>query len=397
MNRSSSRASRGARITGLRHVLHVSDTTLGGVGRFLIDVVRHQARHGYKVSVAAPGDGWAARELVASGATLRPWRAGPRPSAATIAEMAALNRIVADVDPNLVHLHSDKAGLAGRLLLRGRRATIFQPHAWSFWAVQGLTRRGALLWERAGARWADVIICVSADERRLARDAGVAACFRVVRNGVDLAEFRPSGTAEHRASRARLGLSDVPRAVCVGRLHRQKNQQSLLDIWPQVRASVPTAELVLVGGGPDGDGLAAQSVPGVRLAGWTDDVRPWLAAASLVVQPSRWEGLSFSLLEALSCARSVVVTDVTGMREVVVPGVGAVVPLDDNRALAEAIVARLVDPTLADKEGEVGRRWVSEHNALAVQLDKLLAVYDDVLDRRRAQGLPGRGERRHEQ
>ena len=365
-----------------RRVLHATETTLGGVGRFLAALVRHQVAGGDGVTVAAPAGGPGPGRLLDAGAEHRAWKARPRPGPALAGEMAALARIVRDVDPDLVHLHSSKAGMAGRLLLRRRRPTVFQPHAWSFFAATGPVQKATLTWERVAARWADVILCVSDDERRVAERVGVRAELRVLPNGVDLERF-PAPTPEQRAAaRRELGLGKAPLAVCLGRLHRQKNQRQLLDVWPAVRAEVPDAILALVGDGPHREELEERAVVGVELVGATDDVRAWLTAASLVVQPSKWEGMSLSVLEALACARSVVVTDVPGMREVIVDGVGAVVPPEDPGALTEQIVARLRDPDLADAEGRAGRARVEAHHDLRVQLHSIAALYDEVLTHR---------------
>jgi glycosyltransferase involved in cell wall biosynthesis len=151
----------------------------------------------------------------------------------------------------------------------------------------------------------------------------------------------------------------------------------LLDVWPRVRARVPGARLALVGGGEDGAALAARAVDGVMLTGERDDVPDWLAAATVVAQPSRWEGMSLSVLEALARARPVVATDVQGMAEAI-GSAGAVVPLDDPAALAEAIAARLADPARADAEGRAGRERVERDHDRRRQLARLLAVYDEV-------------------
>ncbi|MYW34882.1 glycosyltransferase, partial [Streptomyces sp. SID2119] len=150
--------------------------------------------------------------------------------------------------PHVVHAHSAKAGLAGRIAVRGRVPTVFQPHAWSFEAVDGRTAELALGWERFGARWADHILCVSESERRTGQQAGITARWSVIHNGIDLDRFRPGGQADRTAARASLPLLDgvdpqAPLVVCVGRLTRQKGQDVLLDAWRRLR--VPGARLVL--------------------------------------------------------------------------------------------------------------------------------------------------------
>ena len=328
-------------------------------------------------------DGPVADELRARGVTVFRWRARPQPGPWVALELGRLARIVRSFDPALLHLHSSKAGLVGRLLVRRRRPTVMQPHSWSFFARTGRIRDATLRWERFGARWADVVLCVSEDERRLGQAEGVSARYAVLPNGVDLHAFPAPADGDRAAARERLGLGEgEPLAVCVGRLHRQKNQGALLDAWPLVRSSVPDARLVLLGEGPDRDELASRLVDGVTLAGQTSDVHSWLAASNVVAQPSRWEGMSLSLLEALAAARSVVVTDVPGMREVVVDGVGAVVPPDDTDALASALASRLGDPSRADAEGAAGRARVESHHDRRKQFDGIAQLYDELLGSR---------------
>lgn len=364
-------------------MLHVCESTEGGVGVFIDGLARFQLALGDEVGLAVPSAGPVPAGLEAAGAEHHAWEAVAQPGTAVVGEMRSLRAILAAVRPDVLHLHSSKAGLVGRLLVRGRRATIHQPHAWSFFARTGVVRRATLAWERLAARWADVVLCVSDDERRRGLAAGVRAEYRVLPNGVDLERFPLPQAADRTAARERLGLGDEPLVVCVGRLHRQKNQGALLDAWPAVREALPRASLVFVGEGPDRAELERRAVEGVTFAGQLDDVRPWLAAATLVAQPSRWEGMSLSLLEAMASARSVVVTDVSGMREVA-EGVGAVVAPGDPEALATAMVERLRHPERADEEGRRGRERVELSHDRRVQFEGIAALYDDVIGRRAA-------------
>jgi len=365
-----------------QRVLHVCESTVGGVGVFIRDLALDQVHRGATVAVAVPGGGPLLDDLLAGGVRVFPWDARPEPGPSLPRELVRLTRIIDAFGPEVIHLHSSKAGLVGRLLVRRRYPTIMQPHSWSFFAKTGRVRDAALLWERVGSRLTDVVLCVSEDERRLGGAEGVRAEFRVLPNGIDLASFTRPAPGDRGAARVRLGLGGEPLAICLGRLHRQKNQAALLDVWPDVRAAVPGARLALIGDGPDRRDLAAREVEGVELVGQTDDPRSWLAAASLVVQPSRWEGMSLSVLEAMAAARSVVVTDVPGMREVVVDGAGAVVAPHAPADLLAAVVRRMEDADLADAEGRTGRAWVEAHHDRRVQFDGIAALYDE-LERRR--------------
>jgi glycosyltransferase involved in cell wall biosynthesis len=282
------------------------------------------------------------------------------------------------VAPDVVHLHSSKAGLAGRLAVRARRPTIFQPHAWSFDAVDGLVRRGALVWERVAVRWTDAVVCVSEAERRRGEDAGVRGAWRVIPNGVDLAALTPATSGERAAARARLGLPANPLVVCVGRLSRQKGQDVLLAAWPAVRRQVPAAHLALVGDGPEGARLRSGSPEDVLFVGLRDDVPDWLAAADVVAAPSRWEGMSIALLEALARARPVVAADTPGAAEAIGDEAGAVVPIEDASRLADELVVRLRAPRRAQIEGRKGRERVERLFDLRRTTAAHAALYEEL-------------------
>jgi glycosyltransferase involved in cell wall biosynthesis len=359
-----------------RRVLHVADTIAGGLGSFLTTLLPLQLADGDIVALAAPA-------LVGEEDGLEhwPWKAVARPNHRLASELRTLDRIVRAFEPDVIHLHNDKAGLVGRLLLRGQRPTVFQPHAWSFQAAPAWLTPVATGWERSAARWTHVVVCVSEGEYQLARSAQIGARCVLARNGVDLERFAPAGGDDRTAARNRLGMPlEAPLAVCVGRMHRQKNQHALLDAWPDVRERLPEAQLVLVGEGPDRSSLEERDAPGVSLPGPAPDVRPWLAAADVVVQPSAWEGMPLSVLEALATARSIVVSDVSGMRELVRSGAGAAVARHDQQSLVHEMIRRLRDRAFADGEGRVGRALVERHHDVRQQHATIARLYSEVLN-----------------
>ena len=337
-------------------VLHVTQPVDAGVARCVAALAADQVRRGWHVTVACPSDGHLHRDVEALGANHVHWLAWRPPGPRVVGEVRRLASILRSVEPQIVHLHSSKAGLAGRLALRGSRPTVFQPHAWSFDAAEGIVRSAAVAWERFGARWADAVVCVSVAEKQHGIEHGIEARWRVEPNGVDLEAFSEASAAERAAARERLALPRGPLALCVGRLSRQKGQDVLLSAWPSVTRRVPDAELFVVGSGPEEQRLKSMAPPGVHFAGQRDDVGEWLAATNLVVLPSRWEGLSIGLLEALARGRSVVATDVPGAAEALGAEAGAIVPVGDRRELAEEVAKRLLDPSLADAEGRAARR-----------------------------------------
>ena len=157
-------------------------------------------------------------------------------------------------------------------------------------------------------------------------------------------------------------------AALVGRMLRSKGALDAAAAVRKLRPEGLAVELILAGAAdPDSrDSLseaelaALASEPGVEWLGHVGDVRTVWQRAGIALLPSSYgEGVPKALLEAASCARPIVASDMPGCREVVVPGeTGLLVPPHDVAALAEAIAALAADPALRRRMGEAGRRRV---------------------------------------
>lgn len=361
-------------------VLHVAQPTVDGVARVISALTEDQVSRGWNVILACPEDGWLAAEAAVHGARVVGWEAARDPGRSVPSELAAFSRILRQVTPDLVHLHSSKAGLVGRLVVRGRRPTIFQGHGWSFHAVDGAFKRLVVDWEAFATRWTHLLVCESEDEKLEGLRAGLRGRWAIAPNSVDTDRFRPPSEQERLMARAAAGVHG-PAVVCIGRLCRAKGQDVLIAAWPAVLRAVPSAELVLVGGSPrskDGfDGNGRELPSNVRLVGQQDDVRPWLRAADVVAAPSRWDTHSIAILEAMACGRSIVATAVAGARESL-EGCGLVVAVEDPNALAAAIVARLEDPSLRDRDGRAARARVVSRFDARVGVRRVGDLYPEV-------------------
>ena len=174
--------------------------------------------------------------------------------------------------------------------------------------------------------------------------------------------------------------------LCVGALTVQKGQQDLLADWPQIRAGCRTPELLLVGDGPDRRALErlAEGLPRSAFVGARTDVPTWLAAADVVVIPSRWEGMALVPLEAMACARSVVATDVNGVVESVPPEAGAIVGAGRRRRPGRGAghAGSRTRPSPSD-EGWRGRSHVETHHDVTTSARELARVYLRLVGARR--------------
>ena len=317
-------------------ILHVSQPTDGGVGKYVEEAVADQARRGWRVIVAAPSHDGLAERVEAAGAKHVEWTASRAPGPGSLWTRW--------------HVRPDRraraAGARPPALVQGRarrpardpraRPTIFQPHAWSFEAVRGAVRAGAVA---LGA-----IRGALGDRDRL-RQRGRAAEGRAARHRGELARDperrRPRGVAGGRrrgasAARERLG----PRRAADGRSASGGSRARKVRMScsrPGRRSSKPCRERAARArrGRPRRGVASKRAGPGVHLVGERDDVADWLAAADVVVLPSRWEGMSLGLLEAMA-SRAQRRRDATSAarEEAIGDEAGAVVPPGDAAALA---------------------------------------------------------------
>lgn len=198
-------------------------------------------------------------------------------------------------------------------------------------------------------------------------------------NPVDVDIFAPASVSDRAEARRRLGLAaDAECVLFVGRLAPEKELGVLIDAFGAVAGRRAQAVLVLVGDGPMRSKLEAQAaVLGLKarivFAGVANEngVRSWLAAADLFALLSSLEGFPVSLLEAMACGLSAVVSDIPANRQLIEDGrQGLVVELRDAAAAARAIETLLASPETRARQGAAGRALVAEHYTSAQVLDR---------------------------
>jgi glycosyltransferase involved in cell wall biosynthesis len=168
----------------------------------------------------------------------------------------------------------------------------------------------------------------------------------------------------------------------VGRFVTEKRVDHLLTLWPEIRQAFPQAHLLLIGAGEETARLQAMSGPGVQFTGQVDDSAPYLKAADLFVLPSSTEGLSVSMLEALSVGLPALVTAVGGAPDVIQHKVnGCLIPPDDLPALRQGLLILLGDARLREQLGIKGRECIMAAYSLDSVAVQLGALYQKLLAR----------------
>ncbi|MEI5097949.1 GT4 family glycosyltransferase PelF [Streptomyces sp. PmtG] len=202
------------------------------------------------------------------------------------------------------------------------------------------------------------------------------ALIRTVYNGVDPEAFPPAGPEP-----------EAPTLSWAGRVDPIKDLETLIRSFALVKKRVPEARLRLFGGTPRGgeayrercEALAASLGHGdaVVFEGRVEHIKDAYAAGSVVMLSSISEGFPFTLIEAMSCGRATVSTDVGGVREAV-GDTGLVVPPRSPEAMAEAAVTLLQDPTRRAAMGEAARLRVIEQFTLRQTVEAFREIYREL-------------------
>lgn len=296
--------------------------------------------------------------------------------------LAKLIRLMRAGRYDVIHTWLFAANSYGRVAARyaGRPAVVVSEMAVDLWKG-----RGERLVDQRLASWANRVVGNSEAVVAFYHELGVPReRLLCIPSGIGNEEPPPVDPAEVRAE---FGFeSGDPLLLFAGRLAPQKCVADLLDALDLLQHILPNLRTLIAGDGPLRERLEARASAfhllesgRVRFLGHRDDVPRLLAAADLLVLPSRFEGLPNVVLEAMRFRKPVVATRAPGTAEVVVDQeTGLLVPVGDRRVLAEAIRGVIENPDLARALGEGGRRRVEREYNLRVMVDRYAALYESL-------------------
>lgn len=360
---------------GALHVVHViNNLPVGGAERFLVLLAHAQRRLGVNAEVVA--------------------LTGPNPLAAALAERGvpfqclgngALNDPRAAVAlwrelrrrrPDVVHTHLFYADTFGRAAAWAARVPVVvstehstertfvsRRRAWGVRSVSALVHRVAAVSPQVA----------EATERRTPALAGRIA---VIPNGIELRSWMEAAPAP----RERLHAADGAFLIgCVGRLDAAKAHDVLVDAVAAARD--PRWTVAVAGDGPEREALQIQArARGVeaqfRWLGFCDDVPALLKAVDVYVQPSRYEGHSMALLEAMAAGCACVVSDIPELAQPL-GDAGCVVPAANAAAWAQALAHLQADPGLRARLGRAAQQRV-QSSSIDRSAARYLAMYREI-------------------
>jgi len=353
-----------------RRILHVAECLIGGTASYLQEILPAQiaAFGAGNVALLAPRDKLAMFPVV-PGLVQFGYEQERRSVAAVARLIAATRRQVQDFGPQLLHLHSTVAGVAGRVAVRGMRRlpkTLYCAHGWMIDPARR-TRSDAMLtaMERGLSRVTDRIVNISPHETQF-----------LLAKGFDPARMTMilSGIAEAPAAPPPVAQGGALRLLFIGRLDHQKGFDLLFEAMRHVPPDA--VHLTVIGAALIQSSEPDRSNPAIDYRGWQsrEVVAAEIAKADAVVMPSRWEGMPLVGLEAMRAGRALIATGNGAFPHIVEEGrTGLLIDNHDPRFLAD-IVSRF-DVAALHRMGAAARiRFEATFRAERMNAE-LLALY----------------------
>ncbi len=297
--------------------------------------------------------------------------------------------------PDVVHTHSSKAGILGRMAAKraGVPIIVHTVHGMSFNRTQkAWMRRAYRDLEAHCARFTDKIVTVAdamADQTVEAEVAPREKCVTIY-SGMETERFDPA-LYDRAAIRRGLGIpADAVVVASVARMFVNKGYEQLIAAMPKIAEQVPNVQFLWIGDGPDRTrymeqvramGLAER----VHLTGLVrpETVPEMLSAADILAHASQWEGLPRVVVQGLLLEKPAVAFDVDGTPEVVIPDrTGVLVKLNDIDGLAAGVVRLASDDRLRAELGRQGREFCLERFDWRRMVDQIDGVYRELASKK---------------
>lgn len=360
-------------------VLHILEATAGGTRRHILDLLPALTQRGVDCSlIYSPLRNPAFEQDAALLRTLKietfcvPMSRGWN-SAIDLHALHAIRSLLGKTPFDIIHAHSSKAGFLGRLAAGPSRknAIVYTPHCIAM--ETGLPhpqKRLARYIEKMLAPLTGQYIAVSEAEKRTLLRAGLASPGKVhlIYNGIRAQQDNPTTSP---ASTFTIG--------CFGRLSPQKNQKFVLHLLHHLRQQAHDISLLLVGDGTEADRLQllARQLRLQDAVRWIGDVPNPLqmyARCHAVIQPSRWEGCPYSVLEAMAAARPVLASPAGAMPQLLA-GHGQVEKLSEMDRWIKTLLLWRDDAELREGLGNKARERAEKDFSLGEMVERTLGVY----------------------
>ena len=288
----------------------------------------------------------------------------------SIISIRQVRTLIKNIKPNIIYCHSSIAGGIGRIANIGIGIpVIYNPHGWAFNMPNGLKPKIYSLIERLLSKRTNIIVAISEFEKENALKKGITKRnkLQVIVSGIDL-DKTDCLSNDPLITRSSLG---IPRdAFVIGmtaRICETKAPDIFIKSAAIIRKKIHNSFFVLIGDGDLRDTIENQikeyNIENcVLITGWVDNPLPYVRLLDIGTLLSRWEGFGFALAEYMKLNIPIVATNVCAIPYAIKDGFnGILVEVDNERAVADAIIDLYENPIKRKKLTENGQAYVNQN------------------------------------
>ena len=284
-----------------------------------------------------------------------------------------IRKVLKKIKPDIVYLHSSKAGALGRiaLLFNFKVKILYNAHGWYFNAqISNKKKKIFALIERVLAIKTNKIINISKSEYESALKYKIASKKKmcIIENGIDFTKFKDSDKFRDE-TRKKLDIKDNEIVIgVVGRLSEQKDPMTMIKAFKEVYEENKNVKMLFVGSGDLEDNIKKFAennniLDKVIITGWVDEVEKFIPAFDIAVLPSKWEGFGLVLIEYMACNKPIIASNVGGIKNIIKDEVnGYLINKENKKQLYVAIKKVIIEHNKAKKMIQTNLKYIEKYN-----------------------------------
>lgn len=361
----------------MRHIIHIVESAGGGVLKYIQEITMHLDNEKYRHTII-----YSCRDVTPKNFNQMfnanvetkyvPMHRGISLKQDYYA-LVCLYKLITELRPDIIHLHSTKAGLLGRIaaFLTGHPKVFYTPHCYSFLMESEPIGKRIIyfLGEMLLSQVKGNIIACSKSEYKLAKKLSWLRKKFLLENAIDMQAFLP-----YRYKREQNLI------LGVGRLDEQKDPLLFIRLVDRIKSKHPEIKAIWIGDGPwrkKCETLNHRLGTNITFTGWLKygEVIRHLSKASVFLQTSKWEGLPYTILEALALGIPIVASNISSHRDVIDHGTNGFIAKNEND-FSEYILKLIISPPIGEKISQGAILTYEAKYNYPTFISKLINIYE---------------------
>lgn len=365
-------------------VLHVTQATIGGTLEYIKLFFKNIDQEKYEIYLACPSYGPMKEEIEKLGVKVYAIDMAREISLKKdLNSYRKINKLIKKVRPDIVHLHSSKAGVLGKIASYFNRIPcIYNPHGWAFsMNISDKKKVVYALIEKYTSLFCNSIVNISEYEYKLAKQYKIASDKKMltIYNGIDIDRF----SEEKFCRQDTIKELNIPNnAFIVGmiaRISEQKNPIKFVEVAKGVCEKIDNAYFILVGDGEqrnEVENLIEQYnlKDKVKITGWVSDIDKYLSIFDVAILTSKWEGFGLVIAEYMAACKPIVASNVGGIPELIKHNYNGVLVDDDVDIFVNSILE-------ISKDEKLKQRYINNSKDILREkfsIDTLIKKHDEL-------------------